>query len=310
MNSLSLSIFRDVAHKLSFAAVAKERGTSPSSVSRIIAALESDLGVRLFHRTTREMALTESGSQFLQQANRILDMMEKARDQARGNQSRPAGRVRVSASTAFGEHMIVPVLPQLQRQYPEIQLDLLLTDSNIDLAAQGLDLAVRLGNRLEGDFVCSRLFKTRYRICAAPAYLRSAPKLQSPEDLANHRCLLFMLPDFRSSWQFRSPEGQSEEVEVDGDVAMSSAGGLLAATRQGLGPALLADWLIRADIHAGTLVDVFPGHEVTATTYDTAAWLIYPSREYVPRRVRAVIEFLRSELQDQMDVPMPRVGTT
>jgi DNA-binding transcriptional LysR family regulator len=302
MDTLTLSVFRDVAHKLSFAAVAKERGATPSSISRMIAALEADLQVRLLHRTTRKMVLTEAGVLFLRHATRILDAAEEARDQARGARSRPEGLVRLSASTAFGEHVLVPLLADFRRLHPGIQLDLHLSDDNLDLAAHGLDLAIRLGNRLDGDFISTRLFATRYRVCAAPEYLEEAPPLREPGDLPLHRCLFFTLPDFRTCWRFRSADGQISEVEVGGDFAMSSAGSLLAAARTGLGPALLADWLIRQDLENGALVDVFPEHEVTATAFETAAWLIYPSREYVPGRVRAVREFLRSALPCQQEV--------
>lgn len=293
MDTLTLQIYRDVSEKLSFAAVAKIRGINASSVSRSIGALEAELGVRLVHRTTRKMALTESGVRFLRHAIRILDAVEEARDQARDTHSKPAGCVRLAASTAFGEHMIVPHLLEFRRQFPLIQLDLHLNDAQIDLAASGIDLAIRLGDRLEGEFVCSRLFATRYLVCASPAYLESAPPLLLPADLSQHRCLLFTLPDFRSSWRWREPGGETLEVPVAGDLAMSSATSLLAAARQGLGPALLADWLVRKDLTSGTLIDVFPDLNVTATSYDTAAWLIYPDREYVPNRVRVLIAFLR-----------------
>lgn len=229
MDTQTLSVFRDVAHRLSFAAVAKERGTTPSSISRMIAALEADLKVRLFHRTTRKMVLTEAGTRFLRHAMRILDAAEEARDQARGTRSRPEGLVRLSASTAFGEHLLVPLLADFKEQHPGIQLDLVLSDDNLDLAAHGLDLAIRLGNRLDGDFISTRLFATRYRVCAAPDYLETAPPLGEPDDLVNHRCLLFTLPEFRTCWHFKEADGGSSEEEVAGDIAMSSAGSLLSA---------------------------------------------------------------------------------
>lgn len=293
MDTLTLQIYRDVSEKLSYAAVAKMRGMNASSISRSIGALEAELGVRLLHRTTRKMTLTESGARFLRHAVRILDAIEEARDQARDTHSKPTGCVRLAASTAFGEHMIVPHLREFRRRYPQIQLDLHLNDAQVDLVSTGIDLAIRLGDRLEGELVCSKLVETRYLVCASPTYLENAPPLLLPAHLSQHRCLLFTLPDFRSSWRWCEPGGEVRDVPVAGDLAMSSATSLLAAARQGLGPTLLADWLVRRDLASGTLVDVFPNLNVTATSYDTAAWLIYPDREYVPNRVRVLIAFLR-----------------
>lgn len=293
----ALRLLDDVARRLSFAAVAEERGVSPSSVSRAVALLEQDLGVRLFQRTTRRMALTEAGSLFLDRVRGILDELDEAREQARAAQAEPTGTLRLTAPVAFGERLIVPLVPALRRAHPGLRLDLLLTDANVDIVAEGVDLAVRLGPRLSGDLVVTRLFSTRYRVCASPAYLAHGPPLDRPADLALHRCVLYTLPQFRSAWRFREAgTGVESEVQVDGDLAVSSALSLRSLVLQGAGPGLLADWLVRDDLAAGALVDVLPGHAAAATDFDTAAWMLYPSRSYVPRKCRVVVDFLRARL--------------
>lgn len=296
MNTESLHLFVDVANRLSFAAVAAERGTNPSSVSRTISGLEDELGARLFHRTTRKMTLTEAGMTFLQRVSAIIDDLDQAKDEARRSASDPRGRLRLSTSVAFGERVLVPLLKRFRNRFPGIQLDLILTDSNVDLAGEGIDLAIRLAASVEGDHVVSKLRTTRYRVCASPDYISRAPRLAGPEGLSDHSCLLYTLPAFRSHWQFRDRSGRQQSVPVTGTIAISSALSLRTATLAGCGPALLADWLIDDDLGTGALVDLFPKHEVTATTYDTAAWLVYPNRTYLPQKVRVTIDFLRAEI--------------
>lgn len=293
----ALRLFLDVAHRLSFAAAAEARGVNPSSVSRAIAQLEDALGARLLQRSTRRMTLTEDGARFAAKAQAVIDAFDEAQDALRATTSRPSGRLRLTASSAFGEIRLAPLIPEFQRLYPDISLELLFTDANLDLVAEGVDLALRLAPRIEGDVIASRLMHTRYRVCASPEYLAAAPALARPEDLSDHRCVLFTLPAYRTAWRFRDQEGVEREVPVAGDLAVSSALSLRTAVLQGAGPALLADWLISQDLAAGRLVDLFPDHEAAATEFDTAAWLVYPSRAYLPRKTRATIDFLRSRLR-------------
>ncbi len=297
MNMESLRLLVDVGHRLSFAAVAKDRGIDPSSVSRAIGLMEEELGVRLFQRTTRRMSLTEGGAVFLRRLSAILDQFDEAREEARAVSAAPSGTLRMTASVAFGERVVMPLVPAFRAAYPGVRLELVLSDANVDLVAEGIDLAVRLGPGVSGDVVSAKFLDTRYRVCAAPQYLARAAKLQHPEGLENHRCVLFTLPGFRSAWRFRDQRGQITKVPVAGDLAVSSALSLRSAVVAGAGPGLLADWLIDDDLAAGHLVDLFPGYEVTATTFDTAAWFVYPSRAYLPRKVRVMIDFLRAEVK-------------
>ena len=302
MDIEALRLFTEVAHRLSFAAVAEARGLNPSSVSRAIGQLEDELGLRLFQRTTRRMALTEAGALFHRRVMELVDDFDQARDQARAAQAAPRGVLRLTASVAFGERMIVPLLPAFRAAYPEVKLELLLTDANLDLVSAGVDLAVRLAARIEGDVIATRLMTTRYRVCASPDYLAREAAPRRPQDLEQHRCVLFTLPAFRTAWRFRPGrrEGKGAETEItvpiDGDIALSSALSLRSTVLQGAGPALLADWLIQTDLAARRLVDLFPEHEVTATDFDTAAWLLYPSRSYLPQKVRVTIDFLKARL--------------
>ncbi len=296
MDTENMRIFAEVARSGSFAAVARDRDVDPSSVSRAVALLEDELGVRLFQRTTRRVALTEAGEIYLARVTVLMDEMDHARDEARGVSAGPAGTLRLTASVAFGYTCLVPLLPEFRERYPGVKLELLLTDTVLDLVAERVDLAVRLGRRFDADFVATKLVDTQYRVCASPVYLKGKQRPEVPQELQQHRCLLFALPEFRSRWLFRDRQGTVQEVPVRGDVTILNGLALRACVLAGMGPVLLANWLIDEDIAQGKLVDLFPDYRVTATEFDTAVWLLYPSRAHLPNKVRVMIDFLKQHL--------------
>lgn len=295
MDLNSLQLFVAVAQRLSFAAVARERGLDPSSVSRSIAELEAELGLRLFQRSTRAMALTETGDLYLSRIEPLIDEMTQAREAALQVAGAPRGVLRLTASVTFGQMRIVPLLNEFRALYPDLTLECLFTDANVDLVAERVDLAIRLAPTIEGDLIAAKLMNTRYRVVASPRYLAGHPEIRQPADISSHRVLLFNLRSYRSRWLFRDREGNEETVPISGDITLAPAGSLLAAALAGLGPALLPDWLVDEAITDGRLQDLFPGHRATATTFDTAAWLVYPSRAFLPNKVRVMIDFLRSK---------------
>ncbi|WP_395373615.1 LysR family transcriptional regulator [Marinicella sp. W31] len=301
MNQNALRLFSEVASKLSFATVAHDRNMDPSSVSRSISQLESELGIRLLHRTTRAMSLTEAGTRFYHQINSILDDYDMALEEARNIAVQPQGTLRLTASIAFGEHMIIPVLPAFQKQYPNIKLELLFTDSNLDLVEDRIDVAIRLGPQLSGDFIVTQLFPTKYHVCATPEYLHHHSSIEKPEDLQHHNCLRFTLNSFRNNWHFKHTKtDQKTHLPIDGNCCVSSALSLKSLVLRNQGVGLLADWLIRDEIQHGQLTQLLPQYQVTATDFETAAWIVFPSRTYVPNKTRVMIDFLKSHLSGNL----------
>jgi len=290
-----LRLFSEVVRAGSFAAVARRTDADPSAVSRAIARLEDSLGTRLFHRSTRSLRLTEAGQRFAERIDTLLEDFDNARHEALQSSEVPAGLVRLTASVGFSQERVVPLLGDLHRQYERLRIELIASDANLDLAAEGIDLALRLASRPEGDFIATRLRRTTYRVVASPEFAE-AHRLTAPDGLAAVPCLCFALTDFRTQWRFKDKDGRETSVAVTGPIQASTSLALRELARRGLGASLLGDWLIDADIAGGTLVDLFPEHRVTATEYETGVWLLYPSRRHLPAKTRAVADFLRQRL--------------
>ncbi len=299
METEDLALMLEIARLDGFAPAARARGVDPSSVSRRVAEVEARLGIRLFERTTRRLSLTEAGAAYLARAEEALELLEAAGDAARSATARPRGLLRLTASVAFVERRLSPLIPEFLAAHPEITLELRATDAVVDLVGEGVDLAIRLAPEAPRGLAAVRLRPTRYRVVASPAYLAAAPALERPEDLSSQACVRFALPDYRTRWRFRRGDGPISEVQVSGRLVISTALGVRDAALAGLGPALLADWLIDGDLAAGRLVDLFPAFEATATGFGAAAWIVYPSARRTPAKTRAAIDFLTRRLGDR-----------
>lgn len=292
-----LQLFVDVMQQGSFAAVARDRNLDPSSVSRAIANLEAELGVRLFQRTTRHLSPTEAGTTYFERIEPLMEEMQQAIDVTTDVSGQPKGTLRITTSVAFGHHCIVPLLPEFATRYPDLTVDLLLTDAIVDLLMDRIDVAVRLGILTDSTLIAQRLIPTHYAVCASPGYLNQVATLHTPNDVSHHHCLRFPLAGFRTRWLFKDTNGLLSEVPVFGKTVISSAIALKQCAIAGMGLALLPNWLVEDELQAGILVNVFPDYDVTATDFNTAAWLVYPSRAYVPLKVRVFIDFLKQSME-------------
>lgn len=285
-----------VAQHGSFAAAARVLGVDPSSVSRTVANVEHDLGFRLFQRSTRTLSTTESGASYIAHIVPLLEEFDRAHDVANQIVGVPTGTLKLTTSVSFAHVCVVPFLKEFTAKYPEIALEILPTDANIDLIANDIDLAIRLAPAPSGNLISTKLVSTSYSVCAAPDYLSSGRAINRPEDVQEHECLCFALPDYRTKWRFRRGKGPVVEVPISGKIVISNALSLRRAALDGLGLALLPDWLIEDDLKAGRLVNPLPEYQCTATEFDTAAWALYPSRSFLPTKVRVMIDFLRKKL--------------
>jgi DNA-binding transcriptional LysR family regulator len=297
MDTALVRTFVDVMRRGSFASVARDREVDPSSISRSIAALEEQLGIRLFQRTTRRLSPTEAGMVYFDRIEPLIEEIERAHHLAADVGQRPSGVLRVTTSVSFGQECIVPLLPDFTSAHPELSLELLLSDAVIDIVAERVDVAIRLGVLADSSLVATQLLQTSYSVCASPDYIARRGLPKTPRDIEQHECLLFLLPGFRTRWIFRDKQGELTEVPVAGRVTISNAAALRQCAVAGMGLALLPQWNIGADLLSGKLVTLFANYDVTATDFKSAAWLLYPSRSYMPLKVRAFGDYLKREFR-------------
>jgi DNA-binding transcriptional LysR family regulator len=298
MEADQLRFFVAIARKGHFAAVARLEGVAPSSISRAIAGLEEELGVTLFDRTTRRVSLTEAGEAYLRRIEPLVDELEVAADEARGAVRGPKGALRVLAPVSFAQLNVVPLLAGFLARHPGVRLDLRLDDAPLDLVEQRIDLAIRLGPLADSSYVSKRLATMRSRVCASRGYLARRGTPVSPFDLKGHECLLLDMPGFSSNWRFRAANGAEQAVAVSGPLRTSNAVALKECAIAGAGVILQGEWIVGREIAEGALVDLFPRHEATATTFDNAAWTLRPQRPHVPTKVAAFQSFLEEAFAD------------
>lgn len=295
MNIEELETFVEVAQRKSFALVAHDRNVAPSSVSRAIANLEDKLRIRLLHRTTRKVSLTEAGQAYYNKILPILSDLKDAVETAQNIETEPSGTIRFTSSVTFGNYRLIPILHEFMERYPDISLDYILTDQVIDLVGERIDIAIRHGKLNDSSFIATKLFSTCYRIVASPSYIDRYGRPERPPDIENHQCLIFDWPLFRSKWKFQK-DNTLQEVFVQGRYNMTNGTALRNLALNGAGISLLVNWLVDEDIEKGDLINLFPDYKVSAHNFDTAIWLMIPSRDYLPLRVRLLVDFLKENI--------------
>lgn len=295
MDLNALELFIEIAKSGSFAEAARKLDRDPSQVSRTISALELSLKFQLFKRSTRKLSLTEAGERYLMRVKPVIEDLRDANEEARQLNESPAGLLRITASTAFGQTCLLPLINEFYQRYPEIELELRLSEENLDLYSQDIDLACRLSPSFQSDLVGLRLFDTSYKVVATPEYIKKQSPIAKPSDLNHHQCIVMNIASYRSRWFFKSAGAQISEAKIRSRLAASNALALKECITQGIGPGLIADWLVKKELAKGTLVDLFPQYQVSATDFDTGAWLLYPSRKHLPSKTRVMIEYLKEK---------------
>lgn len=303
MESLhTLRLFRAIADLGSFAAAARSIGLSPAGASKAIAELETELGTRLFNRTTRRLHLTEAGSLYLEQVRRALAELEEARGQLANLNGEPSGLLRVSAPMTSSLVLLTEHIPDFLSQYPKVSLDLDLNDRRVDLIRDGYDLALRGGLRLEdGNLMSRRIGALCHVVCAAPSYLQRHGVPLTPEDLAGHECIRFSLSGHAHEWTFLR-NGQTVSQRITGRYQVASSLAVRDALRAGFGLSLIPRAYVAEDLASGRLVQLFQGW----TTPDVAVYALYPSRKHLPPKVRAFIEFAAEALKGHTGTAAPQ----
>ncbi|WP_039990118.1 LysR family transcriptional regulator [Paraglaciecola arctica] len=298
MDLNNIQLFVEVVKRNSFAEVARIRNIDPSSVSRSIRKLENSLGFRLFQRTTRKLSPTESGKAYFRQVEGLVATFIQAGERALDLSNEPIGNLRVAACTSFGQKKLVPLLPVMRKKYPKLAIELVLSDNQIDIVEQQIDAAIRFGKKPTDDFICKELAPRKFVVCASPSFIKSNSITKSPLCLSELECLRFSIPGYREAWKFRQANKKELVVPVTGHLLISHGMTMTASAVAGLGIALLPDWLCRDELADGSLVDLFPDYECAAADFGTSTWLVYPSRDYMPLKLSAFIDCLKSEIPE------------
>lgn len=298
MDLNNIQLFVEVVKRNSFAEVARIRNIDPSSVSRSIRKLETTLGFRLFQRTTRKLSPTEAGKSYFRQVEGLVATFIQAGERALDLSNEPIGNLRVAACTSFGQKKLVPLLPVMRKKYPKLVIELVLTDNQVDIVEQQIDVAIRFGKKPTDDFISKELAPRKFVICASPAFIKSNTITKSPFCLSELECLRFSIPGYREAWKFRQLNKKEQIVPVTGHLLISHGLTMTASAVEGLGVAILPDWLCRDELAEGSLVELFPEYECAAADFDTSAWLVYPSRDYMPLKLSAFIDCLKSEIPE------------
>jgi DNA-binding transcriptional LysR family regulator len=287
-----MGLLVEVVEAGSFSAAGRRLALAPSSVARGIGTLEEDLGTRLLNRTTRKLSLTESGRLFHERARRILTEVEDARLSVSALEALPRGTLRLNVPVAFGRLHIAPMVPAFLEAFPEMAIDLVMTDAFSDLVEEGIDLAVRIGELSDSTLIARRLGPNRRVILASPAYAERAGMPRARADLASHNCLIYKREASRATWNLRDPSGEVHHVQVQGSFTSNNADALHAAALGGLGLALLPTWLVGEDIAAGRLQVALGDPGVSPTALDTHIYAVYPQNRRLSPKVRAFVDAL------------------
>ena len=284
-----VEVFSAIAENGSLSAAARRLGLAPMTVSRRLAALEGELGVRLFHRTTRAVSLTAEGETFLPFAAKLLEASEGARVSLKSYAGTASGILKVTAPTVFGQSVIMPLIPALLGEHPALRVDLTLSDSIVDIVGLGIDVAIRIATLRDSALIARPLAPNRRVLCASPIYLERNGVPTTMDALLSHRRIaLHGMP----YWPFMQGD-EAVAIRAEGVFSANSVEAVRTACRQGLGVAMLTYWDIRDDLDAGTLHLVELEDVSPEQLFITA---ILPTRQHVPHRVIVFLQHLETVL--------------
>lgn len=282
----SMRVFAKAVELGSFAAAASDLNMSPQLVGKNILTLEEELGVRLLNRTTRRQSLTDVGNTFYKRVKIILAEVELADSLVAETRSEPRGRLRISAPTTFGISALAPKLPIYLETHPQVQIDLVLSNRNVDVVDDGYDIVFRVGALADSGLIARPLAPYCLVVCAAPSYLKRHGEIRHPNDLASHECLRFSHTALRTHWLFEGPDGRIE-VPISGRLMINSGEGLLAAALGGMGVLMQPLELVEEALRRGQLQRILPEFQVPTRQLH----VLYPQDRLMTPNLRTFLDF-------------------
>jgi DNA-binding transcriptional LysR family regulator len=283
----AMTAFLTVCETESLTAAARRLGLSPSVMSRQIGGLESRLGTRLFHRTTRSLSLTDAGARYLERARRILADLDEAERAAQSDRTEPSGRLSVTAPLIFGRLHVAPLLSCFVARHPKVSIELNLSDRFVNLVEEGHDLAIRIGHLPDSQLIARRFGETRRALVASPSYLERLGRPHHPHDLPRHDTITFMPAAPSFDWHFKEA-GRDLSVRLAPRFVTNSGDTAIAFALDGAGIARVLFYQVKDAIAEGHLVEVL----ATFATDSLPIHVVYPSARLLPGRVRAFVELI------------------
>jgi DNA-binding transcriptional LysR family regulator len=277
----------------SFTAAGERLGISKALVSKYVGEVESRLGVRLFNRSTRRLALTEEGQRYYDQALPLLEEFSVMVDNVTGAQSAPRGLLRVSVPQTFGEMSLSPLIPKFLETYPDLSLDLQLSDRMIDMLEEGIDVVIRIGGVDDSSLIARHIKTLPLTLCASPEYIAQHGEPLSAEDITQHTCIIDSNFRIGKQWPIVDPEGQTTSIEVGSNVAVNSPRAVKEIAIAGGGIGMIPHFIIESELQSGVLKEILPGYK----TLEFGLFAIYPHRRYLSKKVRCFIDFLMDEFK-------------
>jgi DNA-binding transcriptional LysR family regulator len=290
-----MRVFVRAIERGTFAGAADDLGLTPSAVSKLIARLEARLGVRLVNRTTRKLSLTAEGETYFQSGRQLVHALDGLEQEVAASASRPRGLLRVNTPVPLGVHHLAPALIEFHRRYPDVRVNLSLTDRFVDFYAEQIDVAVRMGPLSDSRLMSRKIAEIEAVLAASPRYIEEFGIPKRGADLVHHRCIVFTAPG-RDRWPFRTADGSMEHVEVAATFASDSLQCILQLALEGGGIARLADFLVADSIRAGKLVQLLVGQHVAERAPVFAVFA--PGTQRIPK-VRVFLDFLVERFQHQ-----------
>lgn len=282
-----LNSFLAVVRAGSFVGAADATGLSKAAVSRHVAELEERLGVRLLHRTTRRLSLTDDGQRFHARAGELMAALDELEAETASRGGDATGLLRINAPLTFGNLHLAPLWPRFTAANPKVSLDITLNDRVVDLVEEGYDLAVRITNLPSSQLVSRRLATTRIVLCASPGYLAAHGTPTHPRDLAHHQVLAYSYWSGGDDWRFRGPEGEVA-VRVNPRIRTNSGDTCRAAALEDQGIVLQPDFLVGPDLKRGRLVELMPAYR----SIELGIHVVYATRKHLPMKTRRLVDFL------------------
>jgi DNA-binding transcriptional LysR family regulator len=283
----AMAIFARVVEEESFSGAARKLGLSKSAVSKQITRLEDRLGARLLNRTTRRLSLTDAGSAFYRHCARIVEEGEAAEEAVTLLQEAPRGTLRIAAPMSFGHKHLGRAIGEFGDRYPDLRIDMDLSDQFVDLVADGYDVGIRITAMRDSSLIARKVATSRILVVASPAYLEAHGEPKTPEDLTAHKCLIYSNSTTPGVWNLTGPEGQTQ-IKVEPALIANNGDFLTAAAVEGRGIAMQPSFICGDDVNKGKLVPIMRDYSLT----ELNVYAVYPAREHLPAKVRLLIDHL------------------